>query len=788
MRFFRIVRAACMVLGAAPALAGSDMGAGQPEDSTIREKLNFAQRMPPKAACDAIEKLLEADAPEADRQACLRELSKRYAAAATATPASPEEASVIDELRRRSQPVSEIILGRFAIVLTTQDFARDARESNLLVWIDLAYAVMRHLFAHDPVAAAGRRLIVFPDRDIAAGWHFDATNFSVAVGRDAANYGTWRHAFARELTEAFVDRHPARHHFQNGFRAGWLEFGPAFIAERLSFFEGPFREKFETDRKVFAGSAQGDYLDTRLPIEEIPGASAVPGLLMRLALLDAPDPQTPNWRPFLRLFREAQRALPSGMPEFLWPARMSRDIQRAFVADRVRATLADFRFPLDAFTTSELERWEMRADATKPGARADAGKPAEAEVVLRGWKWLGPIADRKKRELDLDPLDAPNFQAPASIEFGGATHEWKADVALDDSGRIHVASGDAPAVVYLATTWPESLAKPTSIYVSSSEPVAVWVAGVMVHRSRERPSAAAEGTTRVFLPKIAPGSPVLVHAATSGKPLGLSVRAGGPTPFEYAHRVEVRSPDVSRRLAATSYLGSRRGAVQPVIDLLTVALGDNDRVVRAAAARALGGRRNEPRVIEALIERWDTDKDSLVTSAIRAALEELTFVTTESSAAAHKWWRGDDAKRWKQSCFVECESAPAWGTLVGGRVSGSPAAFGNACVGVGFGQKIDHVLGVVLEARTAAPYVLRLRYTCARDGGQIAVGVRRGEETVFLREAIELAQTRDWQTWAWIDVPIGEMRPGRYRVEVLLPNGRVDCDVVGWVVRSESEK
>ncbi len=777
-----------MVLGAAPALAGFEVGAGHPEDSTVREKLTMAQRMPPKEACDAIEKLLEADTSEADRQACLRELSKRYAAAAAVTPASPEEASVIDELRRRSQPVSEVILGRFAIVLTTQDFARDARESNLLVWIDLAYAVSRQLFAHDPVAAAGRRLIVFPDRDIALGWHFDATNFSVAVGRDAASYGTWRHAFARELTEAFIDRHPARHHFKNGFRAGWLEFGPAFIAERLSFFEGPFREKFETDRKVFAGSVQWDYLDTRLPIEEIPGTSAVPGFLMRLALLDAPDPQTPNWRPFLKLFREAQRALPGGVPDCLLPARMSRDIQRAFVADRVRATLADFRFPLDGFTASELERWEKRADATKPGARADVSKLAEAEIVLRGWKWLGPIADPKKRELDLDPLDAPNFQAAASLEFGGATHAWKDDVAIDDNGLLHVASGDAPAVVYLSTTWPESLPKPTSIWVSSSEPVAVWVAGVMVHRSRERPSAGAEGTMRVFLPKIAPGSPVLVHAVTRGKPLELSVRAGGPTPFDYAHRVEVRSPDASRRLAATSYLGSRRGAVQPLIDLLTVALGDNDRVVRAAAARALGGRRNEPSAIEALIQRWDTDKDSLVTSAIRAALHELTFIDIESSADAHKWWRRDDAKRWKQSYFVECESAPSLGTLVGGRVSGSPAAFGNACVGGGFGQKIVDVLGVVLEARASAPHVLRLRYTCARDGGQIAVGVRRGEETMFVREAIELPKTRDWQTWAWIDVPIGEMRPGRYRVELLLPNGRVDCDVVGWVVRSESEK
>ncbi len=767
-----IVRAVCALACLAAPL----------EDSTVREKLTLAMRLPPKESCDAIEKLLEADAPEEDRRACLRELFKRYPAAAAAAPITPDEASAVDELRRRSQPVTDVLVGRFAIVLSTEDFARGAREADLLAWIDLAYAVSRHLFAFDPVAAHGRRLIVFPDREVAAGWHFDAAKFAVVVGRDAAEYGTWRHAFARELTEAFVDGHPAQHQFRNGFRTGWLEFGPAFIAERLAFMEGPFRDKFATDRKVFAGSAKGDYLDTRLPIEEIPGATAVPGFLLQLALLDARADDPPDWRPFQRMFREAQRSLERGVPEHLWPVRLARDIQRAFGADLVRPTLAEFRFPLDAFTASELERWEKREDSAKPTPRA------EGESSLGAWKVVGPFADPKRRELDFDPLDAASFQAARSIELAGAAHEWREIAPQDDGGALHVETGDAPGVVYLSTRWPDALAKPTVLWITSSDPIAVWVGGTMVYRMRERPVAAVRTTTRVFLPKLAAGSPVLLHVASIGRPVDVLLRAGGPTPFEYAHRVEVRSPDASRRLAATRYIGSRRGAVQPLIDLLVVALGDNDRVVRAAAANALGGRRNEASAVQALIERWDTDKDSLVTAAIRSALQELAFVDVDSSAAAHKWWRSDEAKRWKQSYFVECESAPALGALVGGRVSGSPAAFGNACVGGGFGQKVDDVLGVVLEARAAAPHVLRLRYTCARPNGQLAVGVRRGEETVFLREGIALEKTRDWHAWTWLDVPVGELAPGRYRVELLLPNGRVDCDVIGWVVRAGSEK
>lgn len=779
-------RAWCVALSIAAALAFASPVAAKAngEDSTVREKLTLALRLPSREACDAIEKLLESDAPEADRQACLRELAKRYPTAAA--PATPDEARSIDELRRRSQPVSDVLVGRFAIVLATEEFARGTRESNLLVWIDLVYAVSRNLFGYDPIAATGRRLIVFPDRDLTEGWRFDSTSFAIAVGRDVASYGTWRHALARELTAAFAFHHPAHYLFGRGFAAGWAEFGPAFVAQRLAFFEGPFRDKFEASRKEFASSARAEYLDTRLPIEQIPGPSAVPGLLMQLALLDAPDPSTPDWRPFQKLFRDAQRSPAHGVPVCLWPARMTRDVQRAFGADRVRGLLGEYRFPLDAFAAAEVERFEKRAGATKPSAR-DA-KQTEGEIVLRGWRVLGPFPDPKRRQLDLDPLDAPNFRGGDTALVGGEAHAWRDDVALDENGAIRMAAGETPAVVYLATTWPDALSKPASLWIASSGPAAVWVGGELVHRSRETQGLDPDAAARVFLPKIAAGAPVLVQIATDGQPARLLVRAGGATPFDYAYRVEVRSPDASRRLVAARTLGSRRRPAQPLIELLAVALGDNDREVRAAAAKSLAGWRNEGSVIEALIGRWDTEKDSLVTTAIQAALEEISFVRFDSSAAAHKWWRGEDAKRWKQSYFVECEAAAAFGTLVGGNVAGSPAAFGNACVAGGFGDKLDDVLGVVLEARAAAPYVLRLRYTCARENGKIALGVRRGERTVFLREGIELPRTRDWNGWAWIEVPLGEMEPGRYRVEILLPNGRVDCDVVGWVVGPESGK
>ena len=38
---------------------------------------------------------------------------------------------------------------------------------------------------------------------------------------------------------------------------------------------------------------------------------------------------------------------------------------------------------------------------------------------------------------------------------------------------------------------------------------------------------------------------------------------------------------------------------------------------------------------------------------------------------------------------------------------------------------------------------------------------------------------KEWSAWSWLELPLGELKAGRYHVELYQPNGCTDCDVMG---------
>ena len=49
---------------------------------------------------------------------------------------------------------------------------------------------------------------------------------------------------------------------------------------------------------------------------------------------------------------------------------------------------------------------------------------------------------------------------------------------------------------------------------------------------------------------------------------------------------------------------------------------------------------------------------------------------------------------------------------------------------------------------------------------------------MFERRAVELARTRDWESWDWLRLDLPSLERGRYLVELFEPNGRPDIDAL----------
>jgi hypothetical protein len=769
--FYRVAVAAAMLAGGAGALA-------RRADIPFRDRFNAALKLPALQACDKIEALLGEDPIEEDRRACLSKLRELLLAAAPAL--SDAERGVVAEIQARSQPVTETLVGRYAIVLAGKDFARNAKQAELSTWIDLAYIVERDLFGVDPVAKVGHRYVFFPDKEKSSGWSIDASTLVVSIGRDAAKLGGWDDAIAHEISHGFGRCHPARAMFAGGFFEGWGDLCAAYVCERLAFTGTPFSGRFAYYVGAFADAGKNEYLSTRLPIEEIVSYGPSSSLLVRLALLAGDGKKIPEWKPFKRYFHETNESPPAWTPNYLWPAVMVRDLYRVF-GERSWDTLAEYRFPFDSFTKHEIEQWTERAHAEKPASRAERWK-ADGEVVLREWKVLGPIPDTAARHLDFDPLDAQNFELREQYTIGGREYRWRTDVPVNADGVVELAAlpdADKSCVFYLLGQWPQNEAPPVAFSIASDDEVAVWLDGELIDWFRGNRGTQPDDPDRVYAKMKKGGGRILAEVANWGGKTGFHLRASARNPFDYGYKVELRSPEARRRLAAVRYLGTRRNAESVVLDYLLQALDDGDGAVRIAAARSLGGKRNDARSLAALLKRFGAEKDDAAKTALQSAIGELTFQHFENGDAAFKWWHASD-KEWKQTSFVECELAYSLQTIAGGWSGNNPGAYGGQCVDRGFGGDPKNVFSLVLEVPQAGARTFALRYACTHDGERVSLRVRRGEKVAVEMDDVAVPKTKDGTAWSWLEVPLGDLAAGRYRVELAKPNGLIDCDVMGW--------
>ncbi|MFN0241857.1 MAG: hypothetical protein ACKVWV_03110 [Planctomycetota bacterium] len=755
----------------------------QAGDSTVGERLAALSKLPPLEACDKIERLLDEDPTEDDRRAVLRRLRELSPRAVPAR--SEHEGAVVDGLRTSAAPRSAETLGRHVIVLAPPEALTAASAVDALATLDLAYTCLRDLFAFDPNAAAGRRCVLYATSDVKGEPQGDVDRLTIAFASDPPLRAQDVEALVRELGRMFAARHPAQQLFSAGFANGWADVARVYVADRIAFQGDPLRARFNAYRAAFEEAARAEYVATRLPIEAI-GSSAASACLLRLALVGNDARALPDWAPFRRLFREVVRG--GEPPLHLHPALQASALSKAFGAARTRAVLAEFRFPPDVFAEREAETWSKRATAARKSSDAERWKQ-DGEIVLREWRVIGPLARAAHAAGPGDPLDVENWSAVdlrALPSIDGAA--WSEDVRTDERGLLDLSAlprGKEPGIFYLVARWPDALTKTSALFVASTGEVTGWLNGVRVARHAGGAEANPAAAARVFTRGAPKGSSIVMQLVSAGGPTALHVRASAQTPLEYAYRVELRSPDVERRLAIVRYLGSRRVDAELVLDALKGAVSDAAREVRVAAARGLAAARNRPDAVAALVDQWGLEKESFVAATLFAALEELTFERFESSAAAARWWREDGGKRWRQARFIECESALADRRVSGGGLGSNPSAFGGLCVDRCFGADPSDRMEVVLEAPTAGPREVRLRYACPRGGARIALRVWRGDEIVFTREGLEVVGTADWQTWSWLSVPVGDLRAGKHRVELLLANGCIACDVIGLTPRTQ---
>jgi hypothetical protein len=784
-RFPLVSRALALLLVAA-SVGSAPMLAAVTADIPFRDRFAAALKLAPPQACERLASLLAEDPPEEDRRACIVKLRELLPAAAE--PLTPEETALVGDLRAQSSTVAEVLVGRYAIVLATADFARNAKSGGLVTQLDLAYILERDLFAVDPVAKVGHRYVLFPDKNKTAGWTTQSRDLIVHVGQDAATHGAWEDVIAHEMNHGFGFYSPARAMFGGGFFEGWGDLAQAYVCERLAFLGAPFAGRFAYYAGAFAESGKSEYLNTRLPIEEIIGYGPSSSLFMRLVLPAGDGKKTPDWKPFKRYFHEALATPPAWTPGYMWPAALARDLLRIFGGERTWDVLAEYRFPLDQASRRELEVWLERA--RKPMSRLERWK-ADGEIALRDWKVLGPIPDPDGRHLAFDPLDAENvlraenFVAREYV-IGGKTYTWRTDVPVSEDGIVDLSAlpeSSGSCVFYLAGAWPRNEAPPVSFSIASDDEVAVWLDGELIDWFRGNRGTFPDDPDRVFARAKKDGGVILAEVANHGGKAGFHLRASTKTPFEYAYRLELRSPDTKRREAAVRFLGSRRIATAPpsnglVVDALIQALDDGEAIVRVAAARALAGKRNDARVLAALLKRFSIEKDDAVSPVLESALEELTFQRFESSDAAYKWWRHDE-KTWRQSSFVECEYAFALQTINGGFFGNNAGAYGGQCVARCWGEKPDQSMSLVLDVPQSGPRTFALRYATVRENARVSLRLKRGDEVVIARDDIALAPVKDWSAWSWLELPLGELKAGRYHVELVKPNGCIDCDVMG---------
>jgi hypothetical protein len=235
--------------------------------------------------------------------------------------------------------------------------------------------------------------------------------------------------------------------------------------------------------------------------------------------------------------------------------------------------------------------------------------------------------------------------------------------------------------------------------------------------------------------------------------------------------------DPARRIAAVDFLGSRRDAPAAIRTLLVGALADADATVRAAAAHALGGHRNDPAVVAALVDRW---RDVHATAPGKALAELLLEDVPDLDTARRIW--SDNGKTFPRWSFVECERSWLDGRQGGGFFVANANAYGGQGFGREWGGRPDDWFALTLTARESGRRELSVRYAqCDRDDARVRLVLCRGEQVVWQGD-LDLPRTKDSGSFAWANVTTSALEPGHYDLTVIATDraGSADFDVIGW--------
>ncbi|HVP13281.1 MAG TPA: HEAT repeat domain-containing protein [Phycisphaerae bacterium] len=753
---------------------------GSATTPSVPKRLSALKDAPPEKACAEIERILSDPLGEPDRQACFRALLETLPRADYAL--SDAVRTLVERLREENPAGQEILTSRYMIALATPTFAAHARENHLLTHLDLAYVVFRDLFCVDPVQIVRHRYVIFPMQGKPNGHTTNTDTLKVMIGGSDWDNADCYEAFFHEVSHPFINLQPGGHHWRcGGFGEGLAEFSQAYVPARLDFLGPPYKGRFESYISIFRNAGQTEYLGTRLPVEESVSYGPSSSFFMELAL-STQTKSGVDWSPFQRMFREAAQHPQPRLPSKDWPAQMAADAIKYFDAQKVRPILRKYRFPPEG--EIDLVRERVAQGPLKPGdcSKRRAEWQAAGLTVVADWKVLGPIPDPEHRRLALDPLDELNFEKRKACKFGDQTYQWRKDVLIDECGCPHLGDlpgGNESCIFYLYTDLPATVSGPTELSLSSDDDASVWFEGQRVWTfSGERGVNVDFVDSAYIAPKA--GGKLLVKVANHVGPAGFHLRYGPAVDYRSIYPAEAAASDPERRAALADFLGSRRVPAELTTPLLLKLLDDKDAAVRRAAAHALPAWRNRPELVQALIARWQHEDDREVKAAIRRSLEELTFQSFDTPDGAASWW-ARQKDHWTHWYFVECESAYSLGTIVGGFYGNQPKSYGHQTVSRCWGCKTDDFFELPLRADAAGPRTLYLRYSLGRDEPcRLSFRIRRGERVVVEKKNVPVRRTKDWATFRWAKVPLGELVAGWYRVEVRTNGINVDCDVIGW--------
>ncbi len=569
-----------------------------------------------------------------------------------------------------------------------------------------------------------------------------------------------------------------------GFGEGFAQFCQAYVVERLGCLGAPYAGRFEQYVKDFRGAGQNEYLGTRLPIERIVAYDPSSAVFMALAVSTRRGGGAVDWMPFKRVFRDGMKSPPRRVGGD-WLLQFAVDALKYFDAKQVWPILRKFRFPPE----EGIAAWPRRPGGWTDGpvdcAKERAAWKAAGETVITKWKVLGPIPDSRKLRLGLDAIDDENFRLKQEYVVEGKTYRWRDDTRVDGCGTVilnELPGGDGSCVFYLTAQIAVKKGRPVRFWISSDDDVRCWLDGRRFHTVWAERGVDVRATDFAWALPERDEATILVKVANHYGTAGFHLRYAMDDWYSGVCEREMATGDTARRAALMEYLGSRQVDAGIVRPLLLKGLGDREATVRAAAARALAGRRNDAASVDALVGAWGKESDAVVVEALRAGLRELTFETFSDAKAAAAW-RTKRRDELSNGAFVECEMVYGVEPVVGGFYGNNAGAFAGQHIGRGWGMAADHFYSVVLDVARAGPRVLRLRYAAAdANPARLNIVVRRGAATVAEKRDIAVNKTANWTNWRWLEIKLGDLPAGRYHVDVSVarPGGAVDCDVIGW--------